>query len=82
MYDSQVAGAAADAGLPLEEVAEQARHASKLVGTVGVALSVCTLPGQETSDRLSPEQIELGLGIVSLLQCISVSSLMLRRIQA
>ncbi|KAF8674377.1 hypothetical protein HU200_048208 [Digitaria exilis] len=58
-----VAGAAADAGLPLEEVAEQARHASKLVGTVGVALSVCTLPGQETSDRLSPEQIELGLGI-------------------
>nr|CAB3493455.1 unnamed protein product [Digitaria exilis] len=61
-YD-KVAGAAADAGLPLEEVAEQARHASKLVGTVGVALSVCTLPGQETSDRLGPEQIELGLGI-------------------
>nr|CAB3498415.1 unnamed protein product [Digitaria exilis] len=60
---NKVAGAAADAGLPLEEVAEQARHASKLVGTVGVALSVCTLPGQETSDRLSPEQIELGLGI-------------------
>jgi len=49
--------------LPLEEVAEQARHASKFVGTVGVALSVCTLPGQETSDRLGLEQIELGLGI-------------------
>jgi dihydroxyacetone kinase len=67
LSDSQVAGAAADAGLRLEEVAEQARHASELVGTVGVALSVCTLPGQETSDRLGPEQIELGLGIVSLL---------------
>ncbi|KAK8444300.1 hypothetical protein SEVIR_9G113000v4 [Setaria viridis] len=60
---NKVAGAAADAGLPLEKVAEQARHASELVGTMGVALSVCTLPGQETSDRLGPEQIELGLGI-------------------
>ncbi|OEL22076.1 putative 3,4-dihydroxy-2-butanone kinase [Dichanthelium oligosanthes] len=60
---NKVAGAAADAGLPLEEVAEQARHASELVGTVGVALSVCTLPGQETSNRLGSEQIELGLGI-------------------
>ncbi|CAN6309583.1 unnamed protein product [Urochloa humidicola] len=60
---NKVAGAAADAGLPLEEVAEQARHAAKLVGTVGVALSVCTLPGQEISERLGPEQIELGLGI-------------------
>ena len=49
---SQVAGAAADAGLPLEEVAEQARHASKLVGTMEVALSWCTLPGKGTSDRL------------------------------
>ncbi|CAL4944060.1 unnamed protein product [Urochloa decumbens] len=60
---NKVAGAAADACLPLEEVAEQARHAAKLVGTVGVALSVCTLPGQEISERLGPEQIELGLGI-------------------
>ncbi|WVZ60301.1 hypothetical protein U9M48_010346 [Paspalum notatum var. saurae] len=60
---NKVAGAAAAAGLPLEEVAEQARHASELVGTMGVALSVCTLPGQGTSDRLGPEQIELGLGI-------------------
>ncbi|CAD6214289.1 unnamed protein product [Miscanthus lutarioriparius] len=60
---NKVAGAAADAGLPLEEVAEQARHASKLVGTMGVALSGCTLPGQGTSDRLGPHQMELGLEI-------------------
>lgn len=33
---------------------------------MGVALSVCTLPGQVTSDRLGPKQMELGLGIVSL----------------
>jgi len=36
---------------------------------MGVALSVCTLPGQVTSDRLGPRQMELGLGIVSL-NCI------------
>lgn len=31
---------------------------------MGVALSVCTLPGQVTSDRLGEEKMELGLGIV------------------
>lgn len=35
-----------------------------MVGTMGVALSVCTLPGQVTSDRLGPGKMELGLGIV------------------
>lgn len=59
----KVAGAAADAGLSLADVAAEAKHASEAVGTMGVALSVCTLPGQVTSDRLGPEQIELGLGI-------------------
>ncbi|KAK1287390.1 putative 3,4-dihydroxy-2-butanone kinase [Acorus calamus] len=31
---------------------------------MGVALSVCTLPGQVTSDRLGPGKMELGLGIL------------------
>ncbi|KQK13501.1 hypothetical protein BRADI_1g10550v3 [Brachypodium distachyon] len=59
----KVAGAAADAGLSLADVAAEAKHASEAIGTMGVALSVCTLPGQVTSDRLGPNQIELGLGI-------------------
>ncbi|XP_066369101.1 putative 3,4-dihydroxy-2-butanone kinase [Miscanthus floridulus] len=59
----KVAGAAADAGLSLAEVAAEAKRASEVVGTMGVALSVCTLPGQVTSDRLGPRQMELGLGI-------------------
>ena len=66
LFDPQVAGAAADAGLSLADVAAEAKHASEVVGTMGVALSVCTLPGQVTSDRLGPKQMELGLGIVSL----------------
>ncbi|KAF8093939.1 hypothetical protein N665_0374s0031 [Sinapis alba] len=59
----KVAGAAAAAGLSLEEVAAEAMHASEMVGTMGVALTVCSLPGQATSDRLGPEKMELGLGV-------------------
>ncbi|PKA62766.1 Putative 3,4-dihydroxy-2-butanone kinase [Apostasia shenzhenica] len=60
---NKVAGAAAAAGLCLADVAAEAKHASELVGTMGVAFSVCTLPGQLTSDRLGPGLMELGLGI-------------------
>lgn len=62
----QIAGAAAASGLPLSDVVAEARHACGVVGTMGVALSVCTLPGQPKSDRLGPGKMELGLGIVSL----------------
>ncbi|XP_060171240.1 putative 3,4-dihydroxy-2-butanone kinase isoform X2 [Lycium barbarum] len=60
---NKVAGAAAACGLPLADVAAEAKRASEMVGTMGVALSVCTLPGQVTSDRLGPGKMELGLGI-------------------
>lgn len=64
----KVAGAAATAGLSLKDVAAEAKRASEMVGTMGVALSVCTLPGQATSNRLGPGKMELGLGIVSYLE--------------
>lgn len=59
----KIAGAAAAAGLSLVDVAAEASHAAAMVGTMGVALSVCTIPGQVTSDRLGPGKMELGLGI-------------------
>ncbi|KAM0014072.1 putative phosphotransferase with an alcohol group as acceptor, FAD-AMP lyase (cyclizing) [Helianthus debilis subsp. tardiflorus] len=59
----KIAGAAAASGLSLSDVASEARHACGIVGTMGVALSVCTLPGQPKSDRLGPGKMELGLGI-------------------
>ncbi|XP_024991779.1 putative 3,4-dihydroxy-2-butanone kinase isoform X3 [Cynara cardunculus var. scolymus] len=59
----KIAGAAAASGLSLSDVAAEARHACGIVGTMGVALSVCTLPGQPKSDRLGPGKMELGLGI-------------------
>ncbi|KAL3753446.1 hypothetical protein ACJRO7_000791 [Eucalyptus globulus] len=42
----KVARAAAAAGLSLKDVAAEAKRASEMVGTMGVAVSVCTLPGQ------------------------------------
>ncbi|KAL9688582.1 hypothetical protein QQ045_033005 [Rhodiola kirilowii] len=59
----KIAGAAPAAGLSLPDVAAEAKHASEMVGTMGVALSVCTLPGQVTPDRLGPGKMEFGLGI-------------------
>ncbi|KAL3512483.1 hypothetical protein ACH5RR_025200 [Cinchona calisaya] len=63
IFVHKVAGAAAACGLSLSAVAAEAKHASEMIGTMGVALSVCTLPGQVTSDRLGPGKMELGLGI-------------------
>ncbi|XP_057446784.1 putative 3,4-dihydroxy-2-butanone kinase isoform X1 [Lotus japonicus] len=59
----KVAGAAAAAGLSLADVAAEAKHASEVVGTMGVALHPCTLPGMGLADRLGPEKMEYGLGI-------------------
>ncbi|SFK70257.1 dihydroxyacetone kinase subunit DhaL [Geodermatophilus ruber] len=60
----KVAGAAAEAGLPLPEVAARARAAADAVRTMGVALSACTVPGTaRPSFQLTDGEIEWGLGI-------------------
>ncbi len=52
VFVHKVAGAAAAAGLGLDEVAAEAERVAQTMGTMGLALSVCTLPGQPTADRL------------------------------
>ena len=60
----KLAGAAAARGLPLREVAAIADAAVADMGTMGVALDGCTLPGAAHSGfELSDDEIELGLGI-------------------
>jgi dihydroxyacetone kinase len=60
----KVAGAAAEIGAPLAEVAAAGRAAASMVRTMGVALSPCTVPaaGRPTF-TLDEDEIELGLGI-------------------
>ncbi|XP_057425739.1 uncharacterized protein LOC130719117 [Lotus japonicus] len=59
----KVAGAAAAAGLSLADVTAEAKHASEVVETIGVALHPCKLPVLALADRLGPGKMEYGLGI-------------------
>ncbi len=60
----KVAGAAAEAGAPLAEVAAEARAAAGAVRTMGVALSPCTVPAAGRPGFVLGEgEVELGLGI-------------------
>lgn len=87
----KVAGAAAAAGLPLAEVAAEARAAAAALGSMGVALGACTVPAAGTPGfELAEGEMELGLGIhgeagIARLPCgtaAEVSAALLDRIMA
>lgn len=60
----KVAGAAAEAGLSLDEVEELAQRANARTRSLGVAFSGCTLPGAEEPLFMVPEgTMSIGLGI-------------------
>lgn len=60
----KIAGATAEAGGSLAEVAEAARRAAADVRTMGVALTPCTVPAAgRPGFTLGENEIELGLGI-------------------
>jgi dihydroxyacetone kinase len=60
----KIAGAAAAQGRPLAEVAQAAREAASRLGTMGVALTPCTVPAAgKAGFALADGEIEWGLGI-------------------
>jgi dihydroxyacetone kinase len=60
----KVAGAAAESGLPVAEVARLARDAAENLGSMGVSFGACTLPAAgKPGFTLGDNEIELGLGI-------------------
>jgi triose/dihydroxyacetone kinase / FAD-AMP lyase (cyclizing) len=60
----KVAGAAAAAGQPLDEVARRAQRVAETVGTMGLALTPCTVPAAgQPGFLLEGDEIEWGLGI-------------------
>ena len=63
VFVHKCAGAVAEAGGSLAEVAAAARSAAESVGSMGVALTTCTVPGGKPSDRIGENEMELGLGI-------------------
>ena len=60
----KIAGAAAESGASLDEVAAIARRFLDGAATMGVALGACVVPGSvEASFRLGADEVEWGLGI-------------------
>ena len=88
VFVHKCAGAAAAAGAPLAQVLAIATAAERSVGSVGVALDVCSLPGQPKNDRLTGSEMEMGLGIhgepgtqkLSVLPCDDIVDRMLSMI--
>ncbi|NXL69300.1 TKFC cyclase, partial [Leptocoma aspasia] len=59
----KVAGALAEAGASLDEIEKKVMAATKVMGTLGLSLSPCSIPGSKPSFQLAEDEMELGLGI-------------------
>nr|XP_006110355.1 triokinase/FMN cyclase isoform X2 [Pelodiscus sinensis] len=59
----KVAGALSEAGASLEEIVRKVTDVSKAMGTLGVSLSPCSVPGSGPTFQLAQDELELGLGI-------------------
>lgn len=63
LFVHKIAGALAEAGKPLQDVAEAARRIIKNVASIGTSLDTCTVPGSPKESRIPAGKAELGLGI-------------------
>ncbi|XP_063253534.1 triokinase/FMN cyclase [Prinia subflava] len=59
----KVAGALAEVGASLDEIEKKVVAAAKVMGTLGLSLSPCSIPGSKPSFQLAEDEMELGLGI-------------------
>lgn len=59
----KIAGAAASAGLSLEEVFNEAEAAANAVRTQGVSFNSCSIPGMLPARPIPADEMEVGLGI-------------------
>ena len=60
---NKVAGAMAERGCDLDTIYKKALEVAGGVGTIGVCLNPCSVPGKPPNFQLGPDEIELGLGI-------------------
>lgn len=59
----KIAGALAEEGKSLQEIASFIKTTAAEIGTLGVSLSPCSVPGSGPTFKLGSDEIELGLGI-------------------
>ncbi|XP_072314921.1 triokinase/FMN cyclase [Eucyclogobius newberryi] len=63
LFIHKLAGALAEEGKSLDQIVSTVTEALKEIGTLGVSLSPCSVPGCGPTFELPPGQMELGLGI-------------------
>jgi dihydroxyacetone kinase len=63
LFVHKIAGAMAEAGATLEQIATQAQRIIDNTVSIGISLDTCTVPGSAKEDRIPVGQAELGLGI-------------------
>lgn len=63
MFIFKIAGAMAERGESLEAILKTTRSLSANMGTMGLALGPCSLPGQGQLFKIADDVIEIGLGV-------------------
>jgi len=63
LFVHKIAGAMAEAGKPLSDIAATARAIIEKTVSIGTSLDTCTVPGAAKEDRIAAGKAELGLGI-------------------
>jgi dihydroxyacetone kinase len=63
VFVHKVAGYYAQQGANLEEVRRNAELCNQNVSSIGIAITSCHIPGEESEDRVPAHKAELGLGI-------------------
>ena len=59
----KIAGAMAEEGYDLQTIHKRVVDITNNLGTIGISLNPCSLPGKPPNFQLAPDEIELGLGI-------------------
>jgi len=63
LFIFKIAGAMAERGQSLESILQTTRLVSANMGTMGLALEPCSLPGQGPLFKIGPGEVEIGLGV-------------------
>ncbi|XP_059172562.1 triokinase/FMN cyclase-like [Physella acuta] len=63
MLIHKIAGAMAEQGKSLEDIVSTLNTVKSKMGTIGLSLSPCSVPGSGPSFTLQPDEMELGLGV-------------------
>ncbi|KAH9509117.1 hypothetical protein Btru_049098 [Bulinus truncatus] len=63
MLIHKIAGAMSEQGKSLETIASSLNLIKEKMGTIGLSLSPCSVPGSGPSFSLRPDEMELGLGV-------------------